>query len=201
MQRRRINMKGVDIEDKLQQYIGNNYNLPSNIVPIIQISVSAKILIIGPAPGIRAHNSGTPWNDASGERLRDWLSVSMDEFYDKNKFALVSMNFWYPGINERGGDNPPNIELAEKWHRPLIQLLPNIELTLLIGRYAQIYILKKNSKFSLTKTVESWREYLPELITLPHPSWHNSNWIKKHSWFEIELLPELRKRVRDILDA
>lgn len=193
--------KETNIKSKLQQYIDNNYNLPLNIRPIIQISTTAKVLIIGPAPGIRAHNSGTPWNDASGERLRVWLNLPKSEFYDASKVALISMNFWYTGVNKHGGDNPPSIAKAEQFHRPLLQLMPNIELILLVGRQAQIYYLKDKVKPSLTETIQSWREYLPQHMVLPHPSWHNTNWIKKHSWFEIELLPKLRECLREVLDA
>lgn len=194
-------MKQSEIEFELNSLANNNYNLPQNIKPILQISSNAKLLIIGPAPGIRAHKTGTPWNDSSGVKLRSWLDISKEEFYNKNKVALLSMNFWYPGVDNHGHDNPPSLVHAELWHRPLLKLLRKVELTLLIGHQAQTYILKDQAKKSMTATVEAWKEYLPDFIPLPHPSWHNNRWIKKHKWFKMELLPELRRRAREILNA
>lgn len=188
----------MDINKQIEECASNNYNLPLNMRPILQLSAESQILIIGPAPGIQAHNTGIPWNDRSGEKLRSWLAVSKEEFYDKKKFALISMNFWFPGHNKYGGDNPPNPQQAELWHRPLLQLLPNIKLTLLIGKYAQSYYLKERAKSSLTDTVKSWRDYLPNIIVLPHPSWHNNSWIKDNPWFEIELVPELQRIVKNL---
>ncbi len=178
----------------------NNFNLPSNIKPILQLSSTSSILIIGPAPGIRAHKTGIPWNDPSGIKLRSWLNITNEEFYNKNNIALISMNFWYPGVSKHGGDNSPNLKHAELWHRPLLALMPNIQLTLLIGYSAQAYYLKKRIKLSLTETVKSWREYMPEYMVLPHPSWHNQAWIKKHKWFEDEVIPQLQKQVKLILE-
>jgi uracil-DNA glycosylase len=188
----------MDIKEKeIIEYLRlSNFNLPSNLRPVLQLSSTSSLLIIGPAPGIRAHNTGTPWNDASGDRLRAWLGITKDEFYDKNKVALISMNFWYPGVNKYGGDNPPSIANAELWHRPLLSLMPNIKLTLLVGYSAQSYYLKERVKPTLTETVKSWQGYLPKIIVLPHPSWHNNVWIKKHKWFEDEIIPELRIRVK-----
>jgi len=192
-------MKKSRIEFKLSQLENNNYNLPKNIKPVLQISANAKLLIIGPAPGIRAHNTGMPWNDLSGARLRSWLGVAKEEFYDKNKFALLSMNFWYPGTDKYGHDSPPSLAHAELWHRPTLKLLRKISLTLLIGHQAQTYILKDQAKTSMTETVKAWKEYLPDFITLPHPSWHNNRWIKEHTWFKMELLPKLKRRIKRVL--
>lgn len=188
-----------ELEATIENYRINNYNLSSEIRPVLQLSSTAVLLIIGPAPGIRAHKTGIPWNDYSGDRLRLWLGLSKKEFYDKTKIALISMNFWYTGVNKNGGDNPPNVASAELWTKPLLALMPNIKLTLLIGSYAQGYYLKEKAKSSLTETVQAWREYLPECIVLPHPSWHNNAWIKNHKWFKMELIPELQERVMSIL--
>lgn len=187
------------MDKQIEQYAANNYNLPSHVRPILQLSMQSKILIIGPAPGIQAHKTGIPWNDRSGEKLRSWLSVTKEEFYDKNKFALISMNFWFPGYNKHGGDNPPNLKEAELWHRPLLKLMPNIKLILLVGKCAQIYYLKEKAKPSLTDTVRAWREYLPKIIVLPHPSWHNNSWINNNVWFKNELLPVLQQTIKKIL--
>lgn len=192
-------MKLDELEAQIEHYRINNYNLPLDMRPVLQLSSAAELLIVGPAPGIRAHKTGIPWNDKSGDRLRSWLAISKNEFYNKNNIALISMNFWYPGVNKYGGDNPPNIKYAELWHKPLIALMPNLKLTLLIGSDAQAYYLNEGVKASLTETVRSWREYLPGFITLPHPSWHNNAWIKKHKWFEMELVPELQKLVKNVL--
>ncbi len=187
-------------EKQIENCSLNNFNLPLTIRPILQLSATSLLLIIGPAPGIRAHKSGIPWDDASGDKLRSWLNLTKNEFYNKDKVALISMNFWYPGVNKYGGDNPPNVEQAELWHKPLLTLMPNIKLTLLIGYHAQNYYLRTLVKASLTETVFSWKEYLPEYIVLPHPSWHNVAWIKKYKWFENELIPELQKRIKNLLN-
>ncbi len=193
-------MKIEDLLTQIEIQIANDPNLPSGSLPILQVSSTALILIIGQAPGIRAQKSGIPWNDMSGNRLRSWLAVSKDEFYDKSKIAIMPMGFCYPGTNKLGGDKPPNKKHAELWHKPLIELMPNIKLTLLVGSYAQDYYLRKAAKSSMTETIQSWREYIPNFIVLPHPSWHNNAWIKNHKWFEEELIPELRMRVRELLN-
>lgn len=189
------------IEEQLHFLATKNFNLPLNKKPILQLHPNAKILVIGPAPGIRAHVSGTPWNDPSGDRLRLWMGISKKEFYDKNKLALISMNFWYPGVDKYGNDNPPNLTDAELWHRPLLNLLPNVKLTLLMGHKAQVYYLKDKAKASLTETVKNWQEYLPENIVCPHPSWHNNTWLRKNLWFESEVIPVLQQNVRNIIDS
>lgn len=193
-------IKNEGIERQIENCRLNNFNLPLHMRPILQISSTASLLVVGPAPGIRAHKTGIPWDDASGERLRSWLNIPKDEFYNKDKVALISMNFWYTGSNKYGGDNPPNTKHAELWHKPLLALMPNIKLTLLIGYHAQVYYLKERVKPSLTATVCSWKEYLPQYLVLPHPSWHNQALIKKHGWFERELIPELQNRMKKLLN-
>jgi uracil-DNA glycosylase len=191
-------IRNEELEAQIERYKANNFNLPFAMKPILQLSSTAELLIIGPAPGVRAHNTGIPWNDRSGDRLRSWLALSRQEFYDAGKIALISMNFWYPGSNKYGYDNPPNVSEAKLWHRPLLKLMPNIKLTLLVGSSAQAYILKARVKATMTETIRSWREYLPKYIVLPHPSWHNNIWIKKYSWFEHELIPALRKEIKTL---
>ena len=193
----------MEIEKLLSQIecqIAKEAIWPPGAKPILQVSSSAKIVIIGQAPGIKVHKTGIPWNDSSGNRLRAWLSISQEEFFDKRKIAIMPMGFCYPGVNKYGGDNPPNIEHARLWHKPLLTLMSNIKLTLLVGYYAQKYYLREKVKSSMDETVKAWREYLPKFIVLPHPSWHNSLWLKKNIWFEKELVPELRKQVREALD-
>lgn len=185
----------IQIENELSQ----DSNLSYGKRAVLQVSSTAELLIIGQAPGSKVHKTGMCWNDFSGDRLRNWLDVSRKEFYDKTKVASMSMGFCYPGVNKNGGDNPPNIEHAKKWHKPLRALMPNIKLTLLVGQYAQKYYLGDRIKATMTETIHSWREYLPEYIVLPHPSWRNNVWLKKHEWFEEEVIPELRRRVGEIL--
>lgn len=189
-------MYKINIQKQIETYAANNYYLPRGIKPILQLDIRSKILIIGAAPGLQAHKTGVPWNDKSGERLRNWLNVSENEFYNKNNFALISMNFWFPGYNKNGADKAPSLKDAELWHRPLLQLLPNIKLTLLVGACAQRYYLKDKIKSTMTRTVKAWQEYLPSVVVLPHPSWHNNAWLTHNSWFEKKLLPDLRRRIK-----
>ena len=169
--------------------------LPLGPRPVVRGTPGAKLLLIGQAPGTRVHESGIPWNDPSGERLRDWLQVSPEAFYDESKVAIVPMGFCYPGTDAKGGDKPPRPECAPEWHPPMLAALPEIELTLLIGQYAQKRYLGKQRRKTLTETVRNWREYGPEYLPLPHPSWRNNVWVKKNPWFTEEVLPELRARV------
>ncbi len=192
-------MKIEKLLTQIKSQIAHDSHLSLGSHPVLQVSSTAVLLIIGQAPGIKVHKTGIPWNDLSGNRLRSWLAISKNEFYDKSKVATMSMSFCYPGTNKYGGDNPPNIEHAKLWHKPLRALMPNIKLTLLVGYYAQKYYLGKRIKASMTETVSSWREYLPEFIVLPHPSWHNNLWLKRHKWFEEELIPILRKKARELL--
>ena len=155
----------------------------------------AKLLLIGQAPGTRVHESGVPWNDPSGERLRDWLQMKPDDFYDESNIAIMPMGFCYPGADTKGGDKPPRPECAPEWHPPILAGLPNVELTILIGQYAQKRYLEGRRKKTLTETVRHWREYTPDFLPLPHPSWRNNVWVKKNPWFAEEVLPMLRERV------
>lgn len=169
-------------------------NLPLGPRPVIQISASARVMIIGQAPGLKVHKTGKPWNDPSGVRLREWLNLDVDEFYDESKVAIMSMGFCYPGRG-KGGDLPPRPECAPQWHNQLLELLPNIKLTLLIGQYAQNYYLKDQYK-TLTERVMHWRDFPEHMFALPHPSPRNQIWIKKNPWFEAEAVPYLREAVQ-----
>ena len=166
---------------------------------MLRAGATARLMIVGQAPGTRVHESGVPWDDRSGERLRDWLAVDPASFYDEARIAIVPMGFCYPGRNPRGGDEPPRPECAPLWHPPLLAALPTVELTLLVGLYAQARYLGPKRRASLTETVRAWRDYVPAHLPLPHPSWRNTAWLKKNPWFESELLPELRGRVQALL--
>jgi uracil-DNA glycosylase len=141
------------------------------------------------------HASGTPWDDPSGDRLRHWLGIDKDKFYDQSKIAIVPVGFCYPGRLPKGGDRPPRPECAPLWHPPLMRLLLNVELTILAGTYAQKQFLGKRRGKSLTETVQAWRIYGPDFIPLPHPSWRTVGWQKSNPWFDSEVLPDLRRRV------
>ena len=167
--------------------------------PVVRAAAGARLLIIGQAPGTRVHETGIPWNDRSGLRLRDWLQLEDRVFYDETRVAIMPMGFCYPGVDPRGGDLPPRPECAPLWHPRIRAGLPDIELTLLVGLYAQRHYLGKARKESLTATVHSWRDYGLDVIPLPHPSWRNTHWLKKNPWFEAELLPDLRARVAKTL--
>lgn len=171
--------------------------LPLPPKPVLQAGEGARILIVGQAPGIRAHDSATPWNDPSGERLRDWLGVSREQFYDPGLFAIMPMGFCYPGKG-KSGDLPPRKECAPQWHERLLQQLPDIELTLLIGQYAQNYYLK-DGHASLTERVRNWRSLPQEMLALPHPSPRNIGWFQRNPWLADELIPELQQRVARLL--
>ena len=174
-------------------------HLPLGPRPVLRAEEGARLMIIGQAPGTRVHESGVPWDDRSGERLREWLSIPTETFYDPGKVAIVPMGFCYPGVDARGGDKPPRPECAPLWHPPLRAALPAVELTLLVGLYAQRHYLGKARKGSLTETVRAWRDYAPDRMPLPHPSWRNTAWLRKNPWFETALLPELRARVRALV--
>ena len=174
-------------------------DLPLGPRPVVVANPSARVLIIGQAPGTKVHESGIPWNDRSGDTLRGWLEIDKDTFYDPEKVAIVPMGFCYPGVLPRGGDAPPRPECAPLWHGRLRVELPNIKLTLLAGMYAQAEYLGKSRKKTLTATVEAWREYGPEVMPLPHPSWRSENLLRKNPWFKAELLRDLRARVRELI--
>lgn len=174
--------------------------LPLGPRPVVRMASGARILIIGQAPGTKVHETGLPWNDASGDRLRDWLDLSVDDFYDPAKLAIMPMGFCYPGRFERGGDLPPRPECAPAWHERLLAHLPDIELTLLIGQYAQERYLGARRAKTMTETVHRFADFLPDnLLPMPHPSWRNIAWMKKNPWFEAGLLPVLRDRVHALL--
>jgi uracil-DNA glycosylase len=159
---------------------------------VLSAHPDSKIAIIGQAPGSIVHRTGIPWDDKSGDRLRSWLGVTTEEFYDARNFAIVPMGFCYPGKG-KSGDLPPRPECAPQWHGELLEQLPNLRLTLLIGQYAQQYYLGDLRKRTLTETVRAWKEYQPKkLLVLPHPSPRNNIWLRKHPWFEEEVIPKLR---------
>jgi uracil-DNA glycosylase len=173
-------------------------HLPLGPRPVVQAAAGARILIVGQAPGARVHASGIPWDDASGNRLRTWLGVESATFYDPSRFALIPMGLCYPGRGKHG-DNPPRRECAPLWMDRLLEKLPSIELTLLVGQYAQRHFLGARGKGSLTETVRAWREYAPSYVPLPHPSPRNQAWFKHHPWFEADVLPALRAAVRELV--
>lgn len=161
--------------------------------PVVRGSATAKVLVIGQAPGTKVHASGIPWDDASGKRLRHWMGLDEQVFYDESLVAIMPMGFCYPGKG-RSGDLPPRPECAPMWHERMLAALPNVQLTLLIGQYAQRYYLQ-DSYNSLTETVKHWERYLPRFFPLPHPSPRNQIWLKQNPWFEMEAVPELRRRI------
>ena len=167
-------------------------HLPLGPRPVVRGNTSAKILVIGQAPGTKVHESGLSWNDKSGDRLRDWMGVDREIFYNEDWLANIPMGFCYPGRLKNGGDAPPRPECAPAWHAPLIALLPNIQLTLLVGMYAHAYYLAETKKKTMTETVRSFGDYGPDVIPLPHPSWRTTGWQKKNPWFETDVLPVLR---------
>lgn len=175
-------------------------HLPHEPRPVVRARPTARLCIVGQAPGTRVHASGMPFTDPSGDRLRSWLGVDEAAFYDERRVAIVPMGFCFPGLDAKGGDLPPRRECAPLWRERLFAELKEIKLTLVVGSYAQAWHLKGRKKASLTETVKAWREYGPQYIPLPHPSWRNNAWVKKNPWFESELLPELRRRVAKVLD-
>ena len=175
--------------------------LPLGPRPVLRASATARLLLIGQAPGTKVHASGMPWTDASGERLRDWLDLDSATFYDESRVAIVPMGFCYPGVLPRGGDKPPRPECAPLWHPRVTAALPRIALTVLIGQYAHAWYLGDRNRRTLTETVAAWRAYLPRFFPIPHPSWRTRGWQAKNPWFDAELLPELRRRVRALLDS
>ncbi|PCJ69106.1 MAG: uracil-DNA glycosylase [Rhodobiaceae bacterium] len=175
--------------------------LPHAARPVLRVSTRSRICIVGQAPGTRVHASGIPFDDPSGDRLRDWLGVDRDTFYDEKYFAIIPMGFCFPGLDTKGGDLPPRKECAPLWREQLFDMLPNIKLTLVIGQYAQAWHLGKARKKNLTETVAHWRDYMPEHLPIPHPSWRNNVWLKKNPWFEADVLPVLRRQVAINLKA
>ncbi len=175
--------------------------LPLGPNPILRAKRSAKILIIGQAPGTKVHTSGIPWDDPSGKRLREWMNVDNEVFYNSSKIAIIPMGFCYPGKG-KSGDLPPREECAALWHKKLLAHLPNVKLSLLIGRYAQKYYLQGSKYYcdkTVTETVANWKKFAPKYFPIPHPSPRNTLWLRNNSWFEKKTLPQLRKRVRNAL--
>ncbi len=175
-------------------------HLPLGVNPVLRGTSRAKILIAGQAPGTKVHQTSIPFNDPSGIRLREWMGVSDEVFYDDNLVAIIPMGFCYPGKG-KSGDLPPRPECAKNWHQQLLDKMVNIELILAIGQYAQNYYLKDLKKRNLTETVKSWQEYSPLIIPLPHPSPRNNIWLKKNDWFEKSVLKALKIRVSQILSS
>ncbi|MBW8636402.1 uracil-DNA glycosylase family protein [Hoeflea sp. WL0058] len=178
--------------------------LPHEPRPVCVADTGARVLVAGQAPGTRVHETGIPFNDASGNRLREWMGVDRETFYDRRRIAIVPMGFCFPGQDDRGADLPPRRECREQWHDQVFSELKNLQLLLVIGLYAHNYYLDGKASRSLTETVERWREFRHidsryVIYPLPHPSWRNNGWIKKHTWFEAELLPQLRADIAHAL--
>lgn len=173
--------------------------LPYSPKPVLNFSRKSRIVIIGQAPGLRVQESGIPWNDPSGERLREWLGVSTDKFYDPSNFAIVPMGFCYPGNNGKG-DLPPRPECTELWMDKILRTLKKKQLILLIGQYSQNYFLKDTKKKTLTETVKDYQNYLPDYFVLPHPSPRNNIWLKKNPWFVKNNLPVLQRKIRSLIN-
>jgi uracil-DNA glycosylase len=178
--------------------------LPHEPRPVCVAARTARILIAGQAPGTRVHASGIPFDDPSGDRLREWMNVSRETFYDPNKIAIVPMGFCFPGLDAKGSDLPPRRECKELWREKVMAALPDIHLTLVIGQYAQAYHLGKLRGRTLTDTVADWRRIREQcddrvVYALPHPSWRNNSWLKRNPWFERELLPELQANISALL--
>lgn len=162
---------------------------------MLQVSTTARLFIAGQAPGLRVHETGLSFNDRSGDRLRAWLGIDRTAFYDERRIAIAAMAFCFPGYDAHGHDRAPRPECAKTWRKRLFAATPEMPLIILVGRHAQLWHLGSRAKANLTETVRAWRDYAPRYIPLPHPSWRNIGWLKKHPWFEDELLPTLRARV------
>lgn len=173
--------------------------LPMGARPVLQVHPAARILIVGQAPGIKVHNSGKPFDDASGDRLREWMGISREVFYEPTQVAIVPMGFCYPGTG-KSGDLPPRPECATQWRHKVLAQLPAISLTLVIGQYAQAWHLPQAGKGGVTSIVEAWKAYAPSNIPLPHPSPRNNIWLKRNPWFAEALLPELKLLVAIALE-
>ncbi|EMP55730.1 Uracil DNA glycosylase [Marinobacter santoriniensis NKSG1] len=172
--------------------------LPCEPRPVVQLSEASRILVVGQAPGRRVHETGLPFNDPSGDRLRQWMGVTRDTFYDESRMAILPMGFCYPGTG-KSGDLPPRPECAATWRDALLSRLTNIELTLVIGQYAHAWHIGK-SRATLTENVRAWREYWPRLVPMPHPSPRNNLWLRRNPWFEQEVVPALQNRVSEVLN-
>ena len=180
--------------------------LPHEPRPVLVMSETARVCVAGQAPGARVHASGKPFDDRSGQRLREWMGVTPDEFYDPVLHAIVPMGFCFPGYDANGSDMPPRRECRATWHDDVFARMPQIELVIAIGAYAQSYHLGRAKASSMTQTVRDWRQHLfrnerPRVLPIPHPSWRNTGWLRKNTWFEGEVLPVLRKEIRGHIDA
>jgi uracil-DNA glycosylase len=175
--------------------------LPHEPRPVVRVFPETRLLICGQAPGRRVHESGLPFDDRSGDVLRGWMGIDRDTFYGDRRIGVAGMAFCFPGTNPKGGDYPPPKRCAELWRPRLIEALPNVELTLMVGTYSQRWRLPEAKGRSMTETVARWREHLPQAIPLPHPSWRNTAWLKRNPWFEDEVAPYLRLRVAEMLKA
>jgi len=171
--------------------------LPEGPRPVVQLSRSSRILVVGQAPGRKVHETGIPFNDPSGDRLRQWMGVDREQFYNEEQVAILPMGFCFPGTG-KSGDVPPRPECAETWREALLARLDKVELTLVIGQYAQAWHLPDSRK-SVTDNVKAWREYWPGLLPMPHPSPRNIRWLKSNPWFEQEVIPRLQARIGELL--
>ena len=167
--------------------------------PVVWFRPSARLVIAGQAPGMRVHKSGRPFDDPSGDRLREWLGLSRSEFYDKSRVAIVPMAFCFPGYDARGADLPPPRTCRDTWHKTVMQTFHSKRFSVIVGGYAQKYHL--GARTGVTDTVRAWRDHWPDAVPVPHPSWRNTAWLKKNPWFEAEVLPELRKQVQRVMNG
>lgn len=175
--------------------------LPHEPRPVVRVSTQTRLLICGQAPGRRVHESGMPFTDPSGDRLRSWMGVDYETFYGRPEIGVAAMAFCFPGTNPKGGDFPPPPRCAQLWRPQLLAGLPRVELTLLVGGYAQDWALGPRAKGNMTETVRAWRDYAPAFLPMPHPSWRNTGWLTRNPWFETEVAPYLRQRVLEILGS
>lgn len=197
-------MKKKNLENVLQQVRDCQIcsaHLPSPPQPTLFVRPQTKILIVGQAPGLKAHNSGLSWNDPSGDRLRDWMGIDRLVFYEDLRISCMSMGFCFPGKNQRKADLPPRPECAPFWHHQILPFLPNLQIIILIGSYAQRFYLSLAPSQTLAMTMKKWADYLPRYFVLPHPSWRNNAWLRKHPWVTQEIVPLLREKVAGILQS
>jgi len=187
-----------DLAQQVSKCVICEPHLPLGARPVIQFNPNARILIAGQAPGLKVHQTGKPFDDASGKRLREWLGLTEQVFYDASKIAILPMGFCYPGKG-KSGDLPPRKECAPAWREQLLTALPNIQLTIVLGKYAQAYHIPKSKNKPLTELVKSWRDYWPAILPLPHPSPRNNIWLSKNPWFESDVLPALAQRIATVL--
>jgi uracil-DNA glycosylase len=173
--------------------------LPHEPRPVVRVFPETRLLICGQAPGRRVHESGAPFTDPSGDRLRKWMGVDYDRFYADHRIGVAAMAFCFPGTDPKGGDFPPPTRCAELWRPRLLAELKRVDLTLLVGGYAQAWALGSRARRNMTETVAAWREYLPRFLPMPHPSWRNTGWLRRNPWFEAEVVPYLQKRVGELL--